>query len=81
MSTHETESDFWSSLTLAIAEIRRRGVMEGKYPPINEDERALLTNVNGRAEVNTSRQPDQRGAFDERPHSSPPSPLLKEAGR
>jgi hypothetical protein len=42
MPDYDPHKDGFDSWALAIAEIRRRGVMEGKYPPINDDERALL---------------------------------------
>jgi hypothetical protein len=42
MTPYDPLKDGFDSWALAIAEIRRRGVMEGKYEPINDDERALL---------------------------------------
>jgi hypothetical protein len=41
MPDYDPQSDFWSSLTLAIAEIRRRKVIAGEYQPINDEERQL----------------------------------------
>lgn len=41
MTDYDPALDAYRSWQLAIAELRRRGVIAGRFPPLNEEERAL----------------------------------------